>query len=52
MNTGLTSETEQAILHLAHAFDGYAYAKQVWYTPEEEIHPVLGQRMNCIKKQA
>lgn len=50
MNPGLTTETELAILNLAHAFDGYAYAEQVWRTPEKEIHATLGQRMMQVQE--
>ena len=32
MNTGLTSNADQTIINLAHAFDGYAYVEREWPT--------------------
>ncbi|HEX8327999.1 MAG TPA: hypothetical protein VF629_10700 [Hymenobacter sp.] len=48
MNTNLTHETEQAILHLGHAFDGYTYAQQVWQAGEEH-HRQLEVRLNQVQ---
>ena len=35
MSTKLSHQTEQAILHLGHAFDGYTYAQTAWQAGEE-----------------
>ena len=50
MNSGLTPDTDQTVINLAHAFDGYACTRQVWNTPEEEVHTVLGQRMMQVQQ--
>ena len=42
MYSGLTPETEQTIINLAHAFDGYAYAKRHWQA-ERSSHQTLLQ---------
>ena len=45
MNTSLTPETDQTIINLAHAFDGYAYAKEAWQLAEERVHSTLAERL-------
>jgi hypothetical protein len=45
MNTGLTPETDQTIINLAHAFDGYAYAKKAWQLAEERVQSTLAERL-------
>lgn len=44
MNTGLTARTDQTIINLAHAFDGYAYARQALQASDEGFHEILGKR--------
>ena len=50
METGLTPRTDQTIINLAHAFDGYAYAKQALHTSDEGFHEILGKRMLEVKE--
>ena len=50
MNTGLTPKTDQTIINLAHAFDGYAYAKQSWQLPEERVHSALAERLQQMQQ--
>lgn len=50
MSTNLTSESEQTIINLGHAFDGYAYAVKVWHSPEAGGHTALGQRLKQVQE--
>jgi predicted kinase len=50
MNTSLTPDTEKTLINLGHAFDGYAYAKQVWHTPEQEVHAALKKRLAQVQE--
>jgi hypothetical protein len=50
MDTGLSDATEQAIINLAYAFDGYAYAKESWRLTEERVHSTLGERLKQIQQ--
>ena len=49
MNSGLTPETEQTIINLAHAFDGYAYAERHWQA-EGSSHQTLPQRWQQMQE--
>jgi len=49
MNSGLTPETEQTIINLAHAFDGYAYAERHWQA-EGSGQQTLLQRWQQIQE--
>lgn len=50
MNTELSQSTEQTIINLGHAFDGYAYAVKVWHSPEAGTHTVLGQHLAQVQE--
>lgn len=50
MRTSLTPETEQTIINLAHSFDGYAYAGQVWLSGDEgRLHEELADRYKKLR---
>ena len=50
MDTGFSSEIDQTIINLAHAFDGYVYANQVLHISDDGFHEVLGKRMIQVQE--
>jgi hypothetical protein len=50
MSSMLSSGIEQTIINLAHSFDGYAYAKQVWYNPDQEVYTTLNERLAQVQE--
>ena len=50
MNTGLSPETDQTIINLAHAFDGYAYAEKAWQLAEERVRSTLAERLQQMQQ--
>lgn len=49
MNPGPTEQTQQTIIDLAHAFDGYAYAEQHWHA-EGTSHGTLLKHLQQMQE--